>query len=140
MSRKKFKINCTGDVAAGDTIRFEEAVFSGSFRKPKYIGDRTIEAEVLKDSYGAAKQQHTFTLKVIRSEGIQAVGEGETIRRKGRNIYKKGVFRQRWANETKREEIIKEKHIRGGGARRARALRRDRESEQAWPYGEFRIY
>jgi len=123
-------------VVVGDTIRFVEAVFSGSFRKPKYIGDRTIEAEVLKDSYGKAKQQHTFVLKVIRSEGIQPVEVGKTIRRKGRNIYKKECLRQLWAKESERENVAEEKHARGGRARKARAFRR---SEPNWPYGQFEI-
>ena len=57
----EFTINCTGDVCAGDHIRFTEAVFAGSYRKPKFKGERVVEALVVRDSYGEAKQQHTFT-------------------------------------------------------------------------------
>ena len=45
-------IDCTGDICLGDTIQFTEAVFGGSYRKPRYLGDRTITAKVVNDSYG----------------------------------------------------------------------------------------
>lgn len=31
-----FPISCTGDAVTGDAIRFEEAIFEGSFRNPKF--------------------------------------------------------------------------------------------------------
>ena len=117
------KIDATGDVVVGDRIEFVEAVFEGSHRKPKYIGDRFIEAEVLRDSYGEAKQQHTFTLSVINSTGVQPVESGRSIRRKGRNVYRNGVMREMWEDEVRREVARDEKHSRGDSARGEREVR-----------------
>ena len=119
-----FPLNATGDVVAGDTIRFTEAVFGGSFRKPTYQGERTVEADVVRDSYGAAKQQHTFTLRVLRSEGVDALAPGTKTRRKGRNVYRNGTQRQRWADEDARKQATDEKHGRGDAARAARDERK----------------
>ena len=119
----EFTINCTGDVVAGDHIRFSEGVFSGSYRKPKYQGERIIEALVVRDSYGEAKQQHTFTLEVTASEGEDALLVGKTIRRKGRNVYRNDAQRKPWADETQRGEALEEKHQRGDNARAARQHR-----------------
>lgn len=119
----------TGDVVTGDVICFSEAVFRGSYRKPKYLGDRTIIAEVLKDSYGAGKQQHTFTINVIKSRGYEPLKTGVKTRRKGRNVYRQGTQRLPWRDEAKREEIAGEKHERGDAARRERDKRRELEAE-----------
>lgn len=108
---------CTGDVVVGDTIDFTEAVFGGSHRKPKFLGDRQIIAKVIGDSYGAKKQQHTFTLQVKHSEGEQPIGSGKTIRRKGRNVYRNGTHRLRWNDERLRQSVADEKHERGDAAR-----------------------
>lgn len=120
---EEFSINCTGDVVSGDHIRFNEGVFSGSYRKPKFQGERIIEARVIRDSYGDAKQQHTFTLEVTASEGEDALPVGKTIRRKGRNVYRNGTHRKPWGNETQRGEALEEKHQRGDNARAARQHR-----------------
>ena len=119
----EFTINCTGDVVTGDHIRFSEGVFSGSYRKPKYQGERIIEALVVRDSYGEAKQQHTFTLEVTASKGKDALPVGKTICRKGRNVYRNGTQRKPWADETQRGEALEEKHQRGDNARAARQHR-----------------
>jgi hypothetical protein len=113
-----------GDVVTGDTIRFTESVFSGSYRKPRYLGSRVIRAEVVRDSYGAAKQQHTFTLRVIRSTGLDALETGKTIRRKARNIYRGDPDRLRWVDEAARDIVAAEKHERGDVARATRDERR----------------
>jgi hypothetical protein len=68
-------ISCTGDVVVGDTIRWEEAVFTKS-RNPSLLGHRFVCAEVIKDSYGARKQQHTFTVIVLESDGYDAIPAG----------------------------------------------------------------
>ncbi|XP_028070810.1 splicing factor YJU2-like isoform X1 [Camellia sinensis] len=52
--RSSFAINCTGDVCKGDVVLFTQKVY-------KKFGKRTIAGRVVKESYGAAKQQHTFT-------------------------------------------------------------------------------
>ena len=56
---------------------------------------------------GAQAQQHTFT--------IALVGGGET-RIKGRNLYKHGIFRKPWADESARTTAANEKHARGDRA------------------------
>jgi hypothetical protein len=118
-------IPCTGDVVTGDTITFTEGVFGGSHRKPRYLGDREITATVLRESYGNAKQQHTFTLEVIESTGEQAIPAGKQIRRKGRNIYRNGTSRLPWDDENERRAAANEKHQRGDLARNCAEMRRE---------------
>jgi len=130
-------INCTGDVVAGDTIRFTETVWpaykpSGRFRrasKPTPLGERTITAKVLRDSYGAAKQQHTFTLQIISCEGYEPLEAGTETTRKGRNIYRNGVERLPWPSLAARGLVAADKHQRGDAARQARAVRREMEEQ-----------
>ena len=112
-----YSVNCTGDVVVGDHIQFERAVFGGSYRRPVFLENETIEAEVVADSYGAEKQQHTFTLQKP---------DGTTFRIKGRNVYRNGTRRQPWADEAIRRPLIDEKHARGD---RARSARRERTSD-----------
>ena len=123
MDQSQFTIDCTGDVVVGNTILFTEAVFKGSWENPEHVGDRTIAAKVTKDSYGEKKQQHTFTLKILSSEGTQPLIINTTTNRKGRNVYKNGTKRMPWANESDRESALTEKHERGGRARAARDRR-----------------
>ena len=129
-----YSIHCTGDVVTGDRIRFDEAVFGGSHRRPSFLGIRTIEAEVVADSYGEGKQQHTFSMVVLESSGVSAVKPGERIRRKGRNVYRRETWRAPWEDEEEREKVAAEKHERGDQARTARAVRR-REEEANWSGG-----
>lgn len=122
--RLNHPLDATGDVVTGDTVLFAEGVFGGSLRQPAFEGYRWIKAEVVKDSYGADKQQHTFTLKVLGSDGHQPLKPSETIRRKGRNVYRYGTQRELWDDERKREEAATEKHGRGDAARQTRLERR----------------
>ena len=123
-----------GDVVTGDQITYTESDFGGSYRKPRYLGDRTIRGEVIRDSYGAAKQQHTFTIRVMESSGFDALETGANIRRKGRNIYRGNPQRLRWEDEAEREEAAGEKHKRGDAARAERDERR--EAEGYWNDGD----
>jgi hypothetical protein len=125
-------IDCTGDVVSGDIISFTESVFGGSHRKPIYLGDRGIIAEVLRDSYGADKQQHTFTLRVISSEGVDPLAAGTETRRKGRNVYKNGTKRARWNDEAARKTAADEKHRRGDAARAVRTQRQEIKETGIW--------
>lgn len=120
----EFPIDATGDACVGDEILFNEAVFSGSFRNAKYLGDRRIAARIVKDSYGADKQQHTFSLVVIASDGVEPLAAGATTRRKGRNIYRHHTLRKRWTDEASRKAALADKHARGSAARSARDARR----------------
>ena len=117
-------ISCTGDACTGDVIMFSETVWEGSFRKPKSKGTRTIKARIVKDSYGVDKQQHTFTLDVEECTGVDLLETGSTIKRKGRNIYRNGTVRLKWADENERRKVLEDKHQRGDEARLARTARK----------------
>lgn len=109
-----FTINCTGDAVTGDEVRFERATFTGSFRNAKFAGFEMFTGKIVRDSYGRDKQQHTFTL---------ALADGSELRIKGRNLYKVGVYRKAWADESLRHAAADEKHQRGDTAREAREHR-----------------
>lgn len=111
-----YTIDCTGDACLGDEILILEPQFAGSYSRKKSAtctGQNVKSFKIIKDSYGAAKQQHTFTLQH---------GE-ELCLKKGRNIYYHKTYRKPWENEEKRKEFIAEKHERGD---KARAVRRER--------------
>jgi len=114
-----YLVNSTGDCVVGDEVIFERAVFSGTYKKPIFEGYETIEATILKESYGQKTGQHTFTLKTL---------SGDTIRIKGRNLYRNGVWRKPWKDETLRKEVAQEKHGRG------RVVRANREHRQNFGY------
>jgi len=111
-----YVVNCTGDCVTGDQVRFERATFTGSYRNAKFAGFELVTGEIINDSYGAEKQQHTFT--------IQAAN-GDKIRIKGRNLYKNNVYRKTWDDESLRTQALIEKHQRGRAARSVRDLRRE---------------
>lgn len=119
-----FTYDCTGDVCRGDVILFTEAVFGGSYRKPRFLGERRVAARVVGDSYGAQRQQHTFTLEVLASEGTEPLEAGIRTRRKGRNVYRNDCRRMPWADEAARRAPLDEKHARGDAARAERDERR----------------
>jgi hypothetical protein len=114
----EYPICATGDVCAGDRVRFERATFTGSRLSPKFAGFEQITAIVLRESYGSEKQQHTFTL---------LLEDGTETRIKGRNLYRNGVWRQLWSDESRRAIAVQEKHTRGAAAR---AIARQRQRDQ----------
>lgn len=107
-------ICCTGDAVVGDQVAFERATFCGSLTRPKFAGFEMVTGTIVADSYGAAKQQHTFTIQ--RPDGSKTLI-------KGRNLYANGLYRAAWADETQRRHAADEKHARGDNARAARAMR-----------------
>lgn len=119
----------TADVIVGDLVEFVEPVFSGSYRNARFAGNRRIVAEVLRESYGATRQQHTFTIRVLASDGAQPLEAGATTTRKGRNLYR-DCSRLTWRDESARAAAAVDKHARGD---RARAVRKARqEGVLAW--------
>lgn len=76
------------NLVVNQTIIWTEPVFSGSYPKSEYLGERTTKAVIVKDSYGSRRGQHSFSLRVIYSTGVQPLVAGETYRRLGRNLYK----------------------------------------------------
>ena len=117
-----FEIDCTGDACVGDEILFSERVY-GAYGRRVSLGQRRVAARIVSDSYGAQKQQHTFSLVVLASDGVNPVEVGKAMRRKGRNIYRRGTRRRAWLDETARLAVLTEKHARGEAAREAREAR-----------------
>lgn len=117
---KKLKndIDLNKDACIDDVIIFQQAIFGGSWKKPKFLGYNTRICKVLNESYGAEKQQHTFTLKDLENQ--------EEFRIKGRNIYGNGFARIKGnqKEELARVEIATEKHTRGDIAREMRKIRK----------------
>ncbi|XP_074295388.1 uncharacterized protein LOC141623211 isoform X2 [Silene latifolia] len=125
--RSSFNINCKGDVCRGDIVLFKQKVY-GSFEKVtrngKLLGKRTIAGRVVKESYGAAKQQHTFTVEVLWSKGVKKLPPLFPLLVKGRNLYRLETYRQPWKNERERRNVLAEKHRRGAAARFKREKRK----------------
>ncbi|KAI5439230.1 hypothetical protein KIW84_024857 [Lathyrus oleraceus] len=129
--RSSFNINCTGDVCMGDVVLFKQKVyekFSKMTRHGRVIGNRTVAGRVVKESYGAAKQQHTFTVEVLWSSGARKLPPLSPLLVKGRNLYKQKTYRQRWKNEADRVKVLSEKHRRGAEARFVRASKQKKKS------------
>ncbi|KAG9450848.1 hypothetical protein H6P81_010813 [Aristolochia fimbriata] len=125
--RSSFLINCTGDVCRGDVVLFRQRVyrkFDLARKGGDVIGKRTVAGRVVKESYGAAKQQHTFTVEVLWSKGPQSLPPLFPLLVKGRNLYRLKTFRQLWDDEVERHKVLAEKHKRGGEARLTRAIKR----------------
>ncbi|KAF8364712.1 hypothetical protein HHK36_033312 [Tetracentron sinense] len=100
--------------------------FNKVTRNGNLIGKRTIAGRVVKESYGAAKQQHTFTVEILWSKGPKRLPPLSPLLVKGRNLYRLKTFRQRWNNETERSKVLAEKHKRGTAARHIRAMKESR--------------
>ncbi|XP_078444521.1 SAP domain-containing protein [Wolffia australiana] len=108
-----FNLNCKGDACTGDVVMFEQ---TGNV-------SRIVAGRVVKESYGAAKQQHTFTIEVLWSKGKKPLPALYPLLIKGRNLYKMKTMRQEWADEGKRQKVLEEKHRRGNAARCNRETR-----------------
>ncbi|TYG40272.1 hypothetical protein ES288_D12G080000v1 [Gossypium darwinii] len=127
--RSSFFINCTGDVCKGDVVLFIQKVykkFNKMTRRGKLLGKRTIAGRVVKESYGKAKQQHTFTVEVLWSKGSKKLPPLFPLLVKGRNLYKLKTYRQHWSDEAERKHVLAEKHKRGNAARLVKAMKRTR--------------
>ncbi|KAL0343651.1 UNVERIFIED_CONTAM: Zinc finger CCCH domain-containing protein 62 [Sesamum angustifolium] len=125
--RSSFTIDCTGDVCKGDVVLFNQKVyqkFDKMTRRGSHLGRRTVAGRIVKESYGVARQQHTFTVEVLWSRGTKKLAPLYPLLVKGRNLYKLKTFRQRWKNEKERMEVLAEKHKRGAAARNIRAMRK----------------
>ncbi|KAJ7561653.1 hypothetical protein O6H91_03G036300 [Diphasiastrum complanatum] len=129
--RSSFVVYCKGDVCCGDVVLFQQKVYdkfsvvTRSAQGPP-LGKRVIAGRVVKESYGAKKQQHTFTIEVLWSSGLRPLAPMAQLMVKGRNLYRHKIFRQRWTNEDERKKVIQEKHVRGEVARCTRALAKEK--------------
>ncbi|KAL4376500.1 hypothetical protein GQ457_02G007740 [Hibiscus cannabinus] len=128
--RSSFFIDCTGDVCKGDVVLFTQKVYKkfDNMSRRRLLGERTIAGRVVKESYGKAKQQHTFTVEVLWSEGTKKLPLLFPLLVKGRNLYKLRTHRQRWCDEAERRNVLAEKHKRGKAARLVKAM----ESIRKW--------
>ncbi|XP_004288056.1 PREDICTED: uncharacterized protein LOC101300563 [Fragaria vesca subsp. vesca] len=127
--RSSFVINCTGDVCKGDVVLFTQKVyqkFDKMKRHGRSLGKRVVAGRVVKESYGAARQQHTFTVEVIWSRGVKELSPLFPLLVKGRNLYKMKTFRQHWSNEAERSIVLAEKHRRGGAARLVKVMKKSK--------------
>ncbi|WOL02781.1 zinc finger CCCH domain-containing protein 62 [Canna indica] len=126
--QSSFVIDCTGDVCKGDVVLFRQRIynkFDKVTRRADIIGKRTVAGRVVKESYGAAKQQHTFTVEVLWSRGTNPLPLLFPLLVKGRNLYRLKTSRQRWSNELERSKVLAEKHQRGAAARHVRKISKE---------------
>ncbi|KAB5564027.1 hypothetical protein DKX38_004081 [Salix brachista] len=123
-----FVLDCKGDACKGDVVMFVQNVYekyniaSRSASGPP-IGTRMVAGQIVHESYGAAKQQHTFTIEVLWSKGENPLPPLHPLLIKGRNVYRMKTLRQRWEDEGERRRILLEKHLRGSLARSNRETR-----------------
>uniref|UniRef100_A0A6N2N7R4 Uncharacterized protein n=2 Tax=Salix viminalis TaxID=40686 RepID=A0A6N2N7R4_SALVM len=123
-----FVLDCKGDACKGDIVMFVQNVYekyniaSRSAIGPP-IGTRMVAGQIVHESYGAAKQQHTFTIEVLWSKGENPLPPLHPLLIKGRNVYRMKTLRQRWEDEGERRRILLEKHSRGSLARSNRETR-----------------
>ena len=123
LSKKNFT-NITGDACVGDIVWFGRDLFSGSYRKPIFDGTEGVRAIIVKDSYGSDKQQHTFTLVLMKSATSKTHIKGSDFRIKGRNLYKHFTYCENHERDD-RKEVLEDKHQRGTFARKVREDRRE---------------
>ncbi|KDP40666.1 hypothetical protein JCGZ_24665 [Jatropha curcas] len=123
-----FVFDCKGDACMGDLVMFEQNVYemyniaSRSASGPP-CGTRIVAGRIVKESYGASKRQHTFTIEVLWSKGEKPLPPLHPLLIKGRNLYRFKTLRQRWEDEEERRKVLMEKHSRGSLARCARESR-----------------
>ncbi|XP_048601423.1 uncharacterized protein LOC111215162 isoform X2 [Brassica napus] len=96
-------LNCKGDVFAKETLfclhKYEKMKASEDI-----MGRRTVAGKVVKESYGTAKHQHTFTS--FGARGCRNCLRCTLLLVKGRNLYGLLTLRQRWANEEDRVKMV----------------------------------
>ena len=90
--RSKKLVEITGEACAGDIVWFAQDDFGGSYWRPKFLGTKLVRAIILRDSYGSKKQQHTFTLALMKSATSKTYIKGSEFRIKGPNLYKHFTF------------------------------------------------
>ncbi|PIN18243.1 Ubiquitinyl hydrolase 1 [Handroanthus impetiginosus] len=163
--RSSFIIDCTGDVCRGDVVLFNQKVyqtwnrFDKRTRGGSLLGRRTVAGRVVKESYGAARQQHTFTVipifikrRLIWSQKINYVdplffqfltlSQVEVLWSRGTKkldplfpllVKGRNLYKLKTfrQNEKERLEILAEKHRRGAAARSKRALRKEKAALKA---------
>uniref|UniRef100_A0ACD5ZG02 Uncharacterized protein n=1 Tax=Avena sativa TaxID=4498 RepID=A0ACD5ZG02_AVESA len=123
-----FVLNCKGDACKGDVVMFEQNIYRRKKGDPRGVkghqcGQRTNAGRIIKESYGTAKQHHTFTVEIFWSKGYKPWPPLHPLLIKGRNLYKDKTMRQPWPDEQERSRVLQEKHARGFIARKSRDVR-----------------
>ena len=72
----------------GQIIEWTEKVFLDHGKNAIFCGERTNTGQIIKESYGEKRGQHTFTILIQASMGYQALSAGKKVCRKGRNVYR----------------------------------------------------
>ncbi|ESR39980.1 hypothetical protein CICLE_v10025792mg [Citrus x clementina] len=116
-----FVLDCKGDACTGDVVMIEQNVYkmfniAACSESGPPCGKRIVAGRIVKESYGAAKQQHTFTIEVLWSKGEKPLPPLRPLLIKGRNLYRLKTLRQR-------HKVLMEKHSRGFIARSNREIR-----------------
>ncbi|KAH9713771.1 hypothetical protein KPL71_020458 [Citrus sinensis] len=94
-----FVLDCKGDACTGDVVMFKQNVYkmfniAACSASGPPCGKRIVAGRIVKESYGAAKQQHTFTIEVLWSKGEKPLPPLHPLLIKGRNLYHLKTLRQ----------------------------------------------
>ncbi|KAK9228888.1 hypothetical protein WN944_021845 [Citrus x changshan-huyou] len=94
-----FVLDCKGDACTGDVVMFKQNVYkmfniAACSASGPPCGKRIVAGRIVKESYGAAKQQHTFTIEVLWSKGEKPLPPLRPLLIKGRNLYRLKTLRQ----------------------------------------------
>ena len=109
-------IECDGAFVAADVIRFQESVWERKGPRGKTrgvrVGEREVIAEVLHDD---PDREGWVYLRVVRCEILKAFKRrgmeleiGAEMRRKRKNVLRKGVWRLPWSDESARAVVVRE--------------------------------
>lgn len=103
-------IECTGPLVVGDVVRFSESVW----RNKKRIGSRVVTAQILDpavDDVGeqwpkaAAGDGWVYCLTLC-AEGDHVGDFGHQFRRQERNVFRNGLVRRPWSDESARMALV----------------------------------
>jgi len=110
------RVETRGDIVAGDEILFYEAVWNKRSKKHLHastmpVGYRVIAAEVVWESWGPEKANHSLTLRVRESSGRDPIHPGKVIWRKNMQVLHNRCWRLRRIGESAGEQERKEKYV-----------------------------
>ena len=116
-----------GDIVRGDELCWTEQVWTGPWQTPELAGERTIEARVDSAVIVGERSDDRLGLTVSAASGDDAPEAGSLISRRAGELAEAGVWRKKWADETKRDnrramdELVRQQSCRQGRARRRSA-------------------
>jgi hypothetical protein len=95
----------TGSIVSGDTIRFTETVWDKDFHKKEILGTRTNTVRITRESY-SKRLNHSLYFVVMDSCGTEPLEKDKQSWRSPETIRRNEYYRQRWDDESKREEAV----------------------------------